>query len=108
MYRKLIQMNGEKCYTLTAYHEATMHVDEDGVTITYSTGNTRFIPRHMVEEAINILMKKGFLTVDDVHEGITNHDGARTDRLMAVLRKLPDVTHDRRPRVLYYSKKSGE
>lgn len=104
MYGKLIQMSGGKCYTLTAHHEAAMHVDEEGVTITYSTGNKLFIPRQMIEEAINLLMKKGVLTVEDVHEGITNRNGARTDRLMGILRKLPGVTHDKRPRVLYYSK----
>jgi len=57
----------------------------------------------MVEEAIHTLMKNGFLTVPEALD-IANGSGPITDRLMAVIRKLPGVTHDRRPRVLYYSK----
>jgi len=107
MYRKLMEMSGEPCYTLTFGREATMHVDEKEVTIVYPSGNDRKIPRVMVEQAIGILLKTGRLTVSDVHEGITNRNGAQTDRLMAVLSKLPGVTDDRRPRVLYYSSASA-
>jgi hypothetical protein len=38
MYDKLLQMSGQKCYTLTADNEAVMSVDDDGVTITYLSG----------------------------------------------------------------------
>ncbi len=51
----------------------------------------------MVNEAINQLKRQGQLTVEDVHEGITNRRGPITDRLFAVLRKLPGVTFDKRP-----------
>jgi hypothetical protein len=102
MYSQLISMSGEKCFTLTANNPAEMYVDEDKVTIVYPSGNSLDIPRGMVVEAINMLKRKGTLTVYDVHEDITHRHGARTDRLMAVLRKLPGVTFDKRPRVLYY------
>jgi hypothetical protein len=95
-------MNGEKCYTLTADNESIMYVDENGVTIVYPTGNELHIPRSMVVEAFNLLKRQGVLTVEDVHETITHRNGARTDRLFAVLRKIPGVRFDKRPRKLYY------
>ena len=101
-YETLMGMSGEKCYTLTADNPADMYVDEQKVTIVYPSGNSLDIPRALVIQAINMLMLRKKLTVADVHEEITKGNGARTDRLMAVLRKLPGVTFDRRPRVLYY------
>ena len=103
MYSKLLEMTGQKCYTLTADNAAIMHVADDGIIIVYESGNELFIPRQMVVDAINTLKEQGKLTVKDVHEGITEENGARTDRLMAVLRKLPNVTFVKRPRVLYYN-----
>ena len=102
MYDLLLQMTGEKCYTLTSDKEAEMLVDSSGITIIYDTGNEKFIPRDMVEEAIRQLTANKKLTVPDVHEGITKRNGPRTDRLMAVLRKLPGVTFQKIPRELYY------
>ena len=105
MYELLLKMNGDVCYTLTADNPAKMYVDEQGIEIVYPTGNSTFIPRKMVIEAISQLKRQGKLTVEDVHEGITNRRGPITDRLMAVLRKLPGVTFDKRPRVLYYNRR---
>lgn len=103
-YIDLARMSGEKCYTLTAENEADMFVNDDGVMIEYQSGNSLFIPRDMIEEAIRQLESKGALTVTDIHEGITNLNGARTDRLMAIMRKIEGVTFDKRPRVLYYQR----
>jgi len=58
----------------------------------------------MVEVAIDRLLARDTLTVADIHEGITHRNGTRTDRLMAIMRKLPGVTYKKRPRELYYSK----
>lgn len=101
-YLDLMHMSGEKCYTLTAENEATMFVQEDGVIIEYQSGNSLFIPRAMIESAMRQLKSKGALTVNEIYDGITNQNGARADRLMAVMTKLPGVTFARRPRVLYY------
>lgn len=103
MYNELLSMNGEKCYTLTRDQEAFMYVDHDGVTVVYPSGNECLIPRGMVEEAIQLLVARQTLTVQDIHEGITHRNGARTDRLMAILRKLPGVTFQRFPRELYFN-----
>ena len=102
MYEQLLQMSGEKCFTLAQDRPAEMQVDNQGVTIIYPTGNKLFIPRHMVEIAINELKRKGCLTAEEVHE-ITEFTGPRTDRLLAILRALPDVRHEKQPRVLYLS-----
>ena len=102
MYELLMKMSGEDCYTLTANFPAKMYVEEKGIEIVYPTGNSTFIPRNMVTKAINQLKRQGQLTVEDVYEGITNRNGPITDRLFAVLRKLPGVTFDKRPRKLYY------
>ena len=104
MYDLLMKMNGEKCYTLSHDNPATMWVSEDGVEVVYPSGNSVFIPRAMVVKAINLLINRGTLTVDEVHHEITNEHRTRTDKLMAVLRKLPGVTFDRIPRALYYTK----
>ena len=102
LYETLMDMSGEKCYTLTADNPAEMYVDDQKVTIVYPSGNSLEIPRALVLQAINMLMLKKKLTVADVHEEITKGNGARTDRLMSVLRKLPGITFDKRPRVLCY------
>jgi hypothetical protein len=79
-------------------------VGEDGIEIVYPSGNSVFIPREMVVKAISMLINRGKLTVDEVHFDITNKHRNRTDKLMAVLRKLPGVSFDRIPRVLYYNR----
>ena len=104
MYELLMKMSREKCYTLSRDNPATMLVGEDGIDVVYPSGNTVFIPRTMVVKAINMLINQGKLTVDEVHYEITNEHRTRTDKLMAVLRKLPGVTFDRYPRVLYYNR----
>lgn len=102
MYQQLIKMNGETCYTLTHRKPATMHVDEQCVTIVYPTGRSLELSRAMISKALTRLQAQGTLTLQEVHEEITNLDGPRTDRLMAVLAKLPGVTPVRKPRTLYY------
>jgi len=104
MYELLIQMSGEKCYTLSRDNPATMWVGEDGIEVVYPSGNAVFIPREMVVRATNMLINRGKLTVDEVHFEITKEHRNRTDKLMAVLRKLPDVSFDRIPRALYYNR----
>lgn len=99
----LIKMSVEKCYTLTRDNPAIMWVSEDGIDVVYPSGNIMFLPRTMVVKAINMLINQGALTVDEVHFEITNEYRTRTDKLMAVLRKLPGVTIGRFPRVLYYN-----
>ena len=101
-YQDYVPMSGEKCYTLTYNKEAEMYVEKDGMVIVYPSGNSLVIPRVMVEEAIKQLEIQRKLTVSDVHEKITNRNKPRTDKLMAVIRKLPGVTFDKIPRVLYY------
>lgn len=103
-YLDLVRMSGEKCYTLTAENEADMFTQDDGVVIEYQSGKSLFIHREIIEEAMRQLELKGTLTVSDIHEGITNRNGAKTDRLMAILRKIEGVTFDTRPRVLYYQR----
>ena len=103
-YALLLKMSGEKCYTLTNDNSAVMEVDQSGITVIYPTGSEVFIPRDMVEHAIRALTAKGELTVDDVHKGITKQHRTRTDKLMAVLRKLPGVTIQKFPRKLFYKK----
>ena len=102
MYEILEEMSGEKCYTLSRDNPATMWVGEDGIEVVYPSGNSVFIPRAMVVKAINLLINRETLTVDEVHFEITSENRTRTDKLMAVLRKLPGVSFDRIPRVLYY------
>ena len=89
MYESLMEMSGEKCYTLSRDNPATMYVDKDGIEVVYPSGNTVFLPRAMIIKAINRLINQGKLTVDEVHHEITNEHRTRTDKLMAVLRKLP-------------------
>ena len=104
MYELLIEMSGEKCYTLSRDYPATMLVGEDGIEVIYPSGNIVIIPKTMVLNAINMLINQGTLTVDDVHLLITHENRTRTDKIMAVLRKLPGVTIEKLPRVLNYTK----
>ena len=101
-YEALKDMSGEKCYTLTRDNPADMYVDDQGATVVYPSGYSIDLPREMVIEAINWLRQKRKLTVDEVHEEITMGNRTRTDKLMAVLRKLPGVSFDKYPRALYY------
>ncbi len=101
MYSELKKLNGQKCFTLTQNKPATMYVDDWKVTILYPSGNTVVLPRSMVEEAIGKLQSKGVLTLEEVYEEITQRDGPRTDRLLAVLRELPGITYSPKPRALY-------
>ncbi len=103
MYSVLMSKDGKLCRTLSQGKPAVMHVEPRQITIEYDTGNTTTLPRDMVDEAITKLMAQGFLSLEDVHEGITKRRGARTDRLMAVLRELPGVTFKSSPRELYFA-----
>jgi hypothetical protein len=58
----------------------------------------------MVSDAIHKLQVKGVLTVEEVHEDITDRHGPQTDRLLAVLRELSGVTFTSSPRALYLKK----
>jgi hypothetical protein len=53
MYELPIKMSGEDCFTLTMDNPAKMYVGEGGIEIVYPTGNRTFIPRKMMDEAIN-------------------------------------------------------
>jgi hypothetical protein len=104
LYSELKKKNGERCFTLTQNKPAIMYVDDWKVTITYPTGNSLEFPRSMITEAIHMLQVKGVLTLEDVHEEITNHHAPRTDRLLAILRELPGVTFKASPRAVYLKK----
>jgi hypothetical protein len=104
LYSELKKKNGYTCYTLTQNLPAKMNVDDWKVTITYPTGRCLELPRSMVSDAIHKLQVKGVLTLEEVGEEITNHNGPQTDRLLAVLRELPGVTFTPSPRVLYLIK----
>ena len=104
LYVELIKKDGQDCFTLSFNKPAKMYVDSLKVTILYPTGNTLEIPRSMVTEGIRQLSAKGILTLEDVHERITNRHGPQTDRLLAVLRELPGVTFTSSPRALYLKK----
>ena len=105
LYSELKKLNGRQCFTLTQNRPARMYVDDQKVTIVYPSGNTAKIPRAMVMEAIHRLQRNGRLTLEEVHEEITNLRGPLTDRLLAVLRELPGVTFTPSPRALYLEKK---
>jgi hypothetical protein len=104
LYAELKKKNGYTCYTLAQNKPAKMNVDDWKVTITYPTGRCLELPRSMVSEAIHKLQAKGILTVQEVHEEITDRHGPQTDRLLAVLRELPGVTFTSSPRALYLKK----
>jgi hypothetical protein len=101
MYAELMKKSGQNCYTLTQNKPAIMEVDEYRITIVYPTGGSTTLPRPMVSEAIRRVQAKGILTLKEVHEEITHRQGARTDRLLAVLRELPGVTFTAIPRAVY-------
>jgi len=44
------------------------------------------------------------LTLEDVHNDITHGNGAKTDRLMAVLRAIPGIGYTGNPRTLFIKK----
>lgn len=100
-YTDVKSLNGLECLTLTHNIAARVYVDDENVTIHYKSGNSLEIPRSMIEEALHILNTKGNLTLDDVHEGITGQHGPITDRLLAVMRKLPGTTHTSSPRAIF-------
>jgi hypothetical protein len=103
-YSELKKLDGHKCFTLTQDKPAITHIDEDGVTIEYPTHGKTRIPRSMLEEANHKLYVKGVLTLEDVHEVITDMNGPRTDRLMAIFRELPGIGFSRAPRTLFLKK----
>ncbi len=104
LYSELKKKNGNTCYTLSQNKPAKMNVDDWKVTITYPTCRSLELPRSMVSDAIHRLQVKGVLTVEEVHEYITDRHGPQTDRLLAVLRELPGVTFTSSPRALYLKK----
>ena len=104
LYSELKKKNGQDCFTLTQNKPAKMYVDDFKVTIVYPTENTLELPRSMVTDAIHRLQIKGVLTLEEVHDEITNRFGPQTDRLLAVLRELPGVTFTPAPRALYLKK----
>ncbi len=100
VWNRLMGMSGEHCYTITQKRPATMNVDTEKVTINYSSGRSLVIRREMVEAAYNRLVHQGKLTIDDAFDITQNKD--RTDRIMAVLSRLDDVTSSSNPRELYH------
>jgi hypothetical protein len=81
-----------------------MHIDDTGVMVEYPTGGKVKVSRLLLDEAYKKLQIRGVLTLEDVHEGITNRNGAITDRLMAILRALPNIGHTSDPRTLFIKK----
>lgn len=102
LYSELKKKSGQNCFTLTHNNPAKMVVDDWHVTIIYPSGNSLEIPRSLITEAIHQLKSKGILTVEDVHENITNQRGPVTDRLMAVLREISGISFTNSPRALYF------
>lgn len=100
-YSELKKLDGRMCFTLTQDKPAIMHVNDEGVTIEYPTHGKTKIPRSMLEEANHKLRVKGILSLEDVHEGITNRNGPITDRLMAIFREMPGIGFSRTPRTLF-------
>jgi hypothetical protein len=96
----LIRMSGEDCYTITQKRPAVMNVDMGKVTIIYPSGRSLNIGRDMIEEAYNKLVHQGTLTIGDAFDITGNKD--RTDRIMAVLAMLQNVTSTSSPRELHY------
>jgi len=103
-YSELKKLDGHKCFTLTQNKPAIMHIDDLGVTIEYPTGGSIKLSRSLLDEAYRKLQIKGMLTLEDVHNGITHGNGAKTDRLMAVLRALPEIGFTGDPRTLFIKK----
>lgn len=105
LFSELKKLDGHNCFTLSQDKPARMHVDDFGVTIEYPTGGKIRLSRDILEEAYRKLQIKGMLTLEDVHNGITHGQGAKTDRLMAVFRALPGIGFTGEPRTLYIKKK---
>ncbi len=82
-----------------------MHIDDFGVTVEYPTGSTTRLSRALLDEAFRLLHIKGILTLEDVHNRITHGNGAKTDRLMAVLREHPEIGYSGEPRIIFINKK---
>ena len=45
MYNLLMDMSGEKCYTLSHDNPAAMWVGEDGIEVVYPSGNSVFFAK---------------------------------------------------------------
>ena len=103
-YDELRKLDGQKCFTLTQNLPAIMHIDDYGVTVEYPTKGQTKLSRFILDQAYRKLQIKGILTLEDVHEGITNRNGSKTDRLMAVLSALPGIGFTSVPRTLFVKK----
>lgn len=103
-YSELKKLDGRRCFTLTQNKPAVMHIDDSGVMIEYPSGGTTKLSRALLDLAFQRLQIRGMLTLEDVHEGITRGNGAKTDRLMAVLRELPGIGFTGEPRTLFIKK----
>ncbi len=77
-----------------------MTVNTTRVTIVYRSGRSKEITRKMIEEAYDRLVNQGTLTISDAYEITVNKD--KTDRIMAVLDMLDDVTSSSNPRELHH------
>lgn len=106
LYVEWKKKSGQKCFTLTQHKPADMIVEDDGVTIIYPTRRELFIPRSLFAQAFHILYQKGILTLEDVHYTITDERGPVTDRLLAALREVPEISFTSSPRALYLKKEN--
>jgi len=100
IWSSLMRMSGKNCYTITQKRPAVMNVGMGKVTIVYPSGRSLDIGRDMIEEAYQTLVGQGTLTIDDAFD-ITG-SRARTDRVMAVLATLENVTSSSNPRELHH------
>jgi hypothetical protein len=107
LYSELKKKSGQNCYTLSRNNPARMDVDDEGITVTYPSGTTVYLPALMVREAIRRLQISGNMDVDEIHEMVTHGHRTRTDKLMAVLREIPGVTFTPLPkRILHFKTKN--
>lgn len=103
LYAELLKKSGQNCYTLSRNNPARMDVDLNGVTVTYPSGLSVWLPAAMVKDAIHRLQTNGDVDVDEIHEHVTHFHRTRTDKLMAVLREVPGVTFTPLPkRILHF------
>lgn len=103
LYTELKKQSGQRCYTLTQDKPGVMHVDAWGVSIDMPSGNTIEITRNMVMEAFPILQSRGIFTVEDSFAGTNNR--AKCDRLLAVLRTMPEyMSYSASPRAIHLRK----
>ncbi len=107
LWNELKKKDGQYFYTLTQNRPAKIQVYATKVTILYPSGNPKDIDRDIIEKAWNKLRTQGKFTVDDALE-VTRRNGARTDRLLALLRMLDDVTFTASPRELQYKPKTEQ